>query len=105
MTIHTYPIDTYKVSHYSKDSRSTYMIINLYEGTTQRGAIIFLKEGRGSAPSSHADGRVRIVMEERQASEILETLRVETPLHIWFNDVNNVGIIGTDREFIGEEEG
>jgi hypothetical protein len=43
-------------------------------------------------------------MQEKQAAEVLETLRNETPLYLWFNDTNHVGTIGTHFEPVGEEE-
>jgi hypothetical protein len=69
-----------------------------------RGSILFHKDGRGSGPSAISGERIVIRMQEKQAAEVLETFRNETPVFLWLNDSNHVGGVGTLFEPVGEEE-
>jgi len=106
MAIYSEAIDTYLVYHLNTDNTYDQSgVINCYLGNSYKGSLYFYRDGASIPASSRSgSGYLYLRFNANQMMEILETLRQETPLTIWFNDVNLWGGLTTSKEPIGEEE-
>jgi hypothetical protein len=79
--------------------------INLYEGGTYRGYAYFYPDGTPlAAPVFDAtNGRVFIHLNLSQLSGVLDLLRYEKPIYVYYLSPTNAGI-RTGVEPVGEEE-
>ena len=103
-----YEIDKYRMYHYNVDfiSRNKIVcIIVCYKGNTMKGKLRFYEEGAVVPPSYKSDaGNLFLMFREKHLSDMLETLRQEKPLYIWYSDQYNLGRLQTFMEPVGEEE-
>ena len=99
-----YEIDNYKIFHMENNfGQST--IVHCLFGNDMKGAMYFYKEGVNIPKSYKADnGFIGLNYPEKHAPAILETLRREKPLYIWFNEAFEFGGLKTTSEPVGEEE-
>jgi hypothetical protein len=79
--------------------------IYLYEGATYRGYIYFFPDGTPLAPPvfDSTSGRVFIHVNLSQLSGVLDLLRYEKPVYIYYLSPTNAGL-RTGVEPVGEEE-
>ena len=108
MAIINKEIDTYRLYHYNVDSTSgNNVICSIYcfKGGQFMGGLTFYKEGVTIPPSvKTTQGEPYLRFPENQLANIIETLRQEKPLYLWFNDISKYGGLKTSSEPVGEEE-
>ena len=99
-------IDKYVVQHLNEDN--TYgqsAVINCYKSRSFKGSLYFYKEGTSiPASSKTSSGYLYLRFRHSELENLLDTLRQEKPLYIWFRDEDNWGGLKTSREPVGEEE-
>jgi hypothetical protein len=80
--------------------------IYLYQGQTYRGYAYFFPDGTPLAPPvfDATNGRVFVHYNLSQFAGILETLRREKPIYVYYFEPTNAGL-RTGKEPVGEEEG
>lgn len=79
--------------------------IYLYEGKSYRGYAYFFPDGTPLAPPVHdpANGRVFLHLNLCQFDAVLEMLRAEEPIYLYYSSPTNAAL-RTGREPVGEEE-
>ena len=104
-----YKIDEYAIRVWS--SRSTTSLgravagIYLYEGGKYRGHVYFFPDGTTLDPSVHhtATGLILHNFNLCQFHAVMEMLRNEKPIYLYYFDTQNAGLM-CGREPVGEEE-
>ena len=103
-----YEIDTYRLYHLNADyiSENEWIcMITCFKGNAPKGNLKFFKEGATIPPSSKTRGGILFLrFQGNQLTDIIETLRQEKPLYIWYADSDHVGGLSTSNEPVGEEE-
>jgi hypothetical protein len=79
--------------------------IYLYDGDTYRGYVYFFADGTPLAPPVHdaANGRIFLHLNLCQFDAVLEMLREEHPIYIYYAGPTNAAL-RTGKEPVGEEE-
>lgn len=105
----SYTVDGYSIYHHSQDN--TYgqsAVINLHIGNLAVASLYFYRDGVAiPASGTSADGKIIYArFHESRFAEIVETLRKEKPISVYFNASNKWAWVmtGTNPEPIGEEE-
>ncbi len=111
MSVTVYEIDTYSIYHFNADRISRNNIIctiNCFKRSAFKGTLLFYKEGAPIPPSykykSDTQELLFLSFQENQLADMLETLRQEKPLYIYYSDKYNDGTLQTSLEPVGEEE-
>lgn len=108
----SYTIDGYSIYHYSQDN--TYgqsAVINLHIGNLAVASLYFYRDGSPiPASGTSPDGKIIYArFHESRFAEIVETLRNEKPISVYFNPTNKWAWVmvgtGLNPEPVGEEEG
>ena len=96
------PFDTYRIWHYSgKESK---IHIQLYNGSEYIGSIHF-KEDSGYDNLMDELGHITLYFQNKEYLGIVDFLRNESPLFLWYNPEEGVGGIANDaKEPVGEGE-
>lgn len=101
-------IDAYRLYHLTFDNISTDGVvcrIDCYARTKYMGTLYFYKNKFSISGGSYVkNGKLGLKFRESQLANIIETLRQEKPLYIWYNDVAKIGGLDTSLEPVGEEE-
>ena len=110
MAIIQHEINTYMLYHMTNDYAGKFgqgTIINCYDSSAScKGLLYFYKEG-ATIPSNSKSSSSEILylrFRESQLADIINTLRYEKHLYIWFNDIILCAGLKTSKESIGEEE-
>ena len=79
--------------------------VYLYEGNTYRGYIYFFPDGTPLAPpvNDSAGGKVYLHLNLSQFAAVMDTLRYEKPLYVYYQSPTNAALM-SGKEPIGEEE-
>jgi hypothetical protein len=103
-------IDKYDLTHIAKGATATTAPIQIgcYCGGSNVGIILFFPKGQVSN-SYISESWFKLSFEIDRYQEIIETLRYEKPIIVYFswdsNNNINMAYIGTNPEPIGEQEG
>jgi hypothetical protein len=98
-------ITGYQLNH-TTGNASNPVVIYCLSNITAMGMMYFHKSGSAiPVDSKAASGFMTLHFREQQFISIIETLRNEKPLYIWFSDTINIGGLKTTNEPIGEDEG
>ena len=103
-----YEIDSYEVYHYNFEEiseRDATCLIMCNKDKKNVGWLKFIREG-ATIPSSFesVSGTLVLFFPENQLTNMIETLRHEKPLYLWFVYASRSGWLSTSDEPIGEEE-
>lgn len=104
MAYTSYEIDSYHVYQYNEDSSVLTAQINCNKGHDFKGALQFYKDSASVPASFKSNIGLFLRFNEHKFRDIIETLRLEKPLYIRFNDDSRVGYLATSKEPVGEEE-
>jgi len=79
--------------------------IYLYEGNSYRGYVYFFPDGTPLAPPVHdsTNGRVFLHFNLYQLHAVMEMVRAEKPLYVYFQSPTNAAL-RSGHEPVGEEE-
>jgi len=100
-----YDINKYAITHHNEDHASLTGVIYCYYGNELKGYLYFYKDGVSVPKSSKSStGSLYLRFKENKFRDIVETLRLEKPLYIYFDDDSLRGYLSTFEEPIGEEE-
>ena len=106
MAITNYEINTYRLYHFNvENSYGQTAVINCYHNNAFKGTLYFYKDGT-TIPASQktSSGYLYLRFHEARFSEMVDSLRLEKPLYMGFNDGNLWGWLASSNEPVGEEE-
>jgi hypothetical protein len=106
MATTSYAISSYLIYHNSENNGDLSAVI-LCSGSTAsaQGTLYFYKVGASiPANSKTSSGQLYLRYRESMLAQIVDTLRNESPLTIWFNDTSLQGGLYTGKELVGEGE-
>jgi len=107
MPVTNYEIDRYYIYQYNEDISGFTAQINCQHGNSTRAVFQFYKGGvtPGASFKGANTGILFLRFKENKFRDIIETLRLEKPLSVYFNDDSRLGYLSTSSlEPIGEEE-
>ncbi len=103
-----YPIDQYWIYHHSADDANRSASILCYRPAPNHlspsAYLHFHRDGTTIPASTEVSGTLHLRYHEDQLADVIETLRREKPLNVYYNSAWHGGYLMTGREPIGEEE-
>lgn len=95
--------DSYKVWYYSDFSYTS--LIYCYQENVFVGRMAFYEDGANLPQNSQVGGKPYLNFHQSRFDDITKMLRYESPLYLFYNDGNHVGILATStNEPTGEQE-
>lgn len=96
---------SYTIYYYTAPQYSWDVTVDLRNGNTWVGRILFIKAGQ-AIPANRMEGSAPILHYAiTHFDNLMSILRHEKPLFINLNAANGIGTISTSAEPVGEEEG
>lgn len=100
--------DNYKLYFYSPalaNPSPVVAMVSCYSAKTFVGNLIFFKEGTPLYENQINGNVIFLFYTNNRFADLMTTLREESPLFLRINDGNFGGMVTTNREPVGEEEG
>ena len=95
----------YRVYYYSAPQYNWDARIDLYVDATPVGKLLFMKAGQTIPANSSPGGILQLCYSIAHFPAIMSILREEKPLYVSLNTANGIGMVSTNSEPVGEEEG
>ncbi|MEM9565967.1 MAG: hypothetical protein AAGA93_25315 [Actinomycetota bacterium] len=107
MAVITYPFDTYRIFHKTRESISNETArIVCFDGSRWRGTLFFYRNPAPALASVHlGTDALYLRFDDWMYPHIIDTLRNESPLFLTLDDNTGRGWVATSDEPVGEEEG
>jgi hypothetical protein len=103
MATYNKPFDSYKIWYYSDFTYDA--LIYCYNGSSYAGRLAFIADDKPLPENKMWSNQPSLYYHTSKFEDIIDILRNEGPLYLYFNDNNNVGILATSqKEPVGEEE-
>lgn len=100
--------DQYYIRYFSGNTASDLTKYSAYiycfNGNSTIGKLFFYPEHFRLPADSLRNGLVELHFHERYLSNIIDTLRFEKPLYLYYSEASKHGWISTISEAVGEEE-
>lgn len=101
----TNAFDQYTVRYYTLNAQDDLVAyIHCFDGKGTAGAMYFYPNGTQLPANSGKNNIIHLRFQEKELSNILDILRHEKPLYLFYSDKGDRGWLTTDREEVGEEE-
>ena len=99
--------DNYRIFYYAGDKH--HPIISCYSGSTLVGSLRFYRDKEKMPESTvhelNETAILRLSYRLDQFRDVIDTLRYEKPLYLWYSSKSSAGYLGTSElEPVGEEE-
>ena len=105
MATTTYSTTNYLIYANSENNGDISAVIHCYESSVIKGTLYFYKVGTSiPANSKISTGALYLNYSISMFSSVVDILRNEGPLSIWYTDTNKNGGLTTDKELVGEGE-
>jgi len=103
MATYNRPFDSYKLWYYSDFSYEA--LIYCYNGSSYAGRMVFIAEDKPLPENRMWSNQPSLHYQISRFDDIIDILRNEGPLYLFYNDSNHVGILATSqKEPVGEGE-